>query len=126
MTYDQAIAITGAAFVMTLKDASYFIVAADGGILFDSARNYTRTNDGQWNIVGIGRRWNSGNLYSLADCAKHGKRIIGHGFVHDRDHGTRRMWGMPKSRRVVDVETIEHTQHREDSFYAAMRGTVRP
>jgi hypothetical protein len=107
MTYDQAIAIPGARYVMTMKDRSYFIVAEDGGILFDSARQYNRLNDGQWNIVGIGRRWNSRDLYSLEDCAKHGKRVIGHGFVHDRDHGYRRVWMMPRTQRVVSVEIIE-------------------
>lgn len=107
MTYDQAIAIPGAFYVMTMKSGAYFVLSSSGGILYDSGRDCARADDGQWNVVGIGRRWNSRDLYGLDTCAREGKRAIGHGFVHDRDHGTRRMWGMPTNRRAVSVEVIE-------------------
>jgi hypothetical protein len=81
----------------------YFDLAANGEILYDSERNYRRPgNDGhEWKVIGFGTRHNSNQIITL-EAAANGADI-GQGWVHDRDHGTHRMWGMPTYRRAVKV-----------------------
>lgn len=83
--------------------AGYFDLAADGTILYDSSRNY-RSDSGKWRVVGFGTRFNSQFIVPL-DAAANGANI-GHGFVHDLDHGSHRVWMMPRDRRAVSVERL--------------------
>jgi len=92
------------AYRLWIKGGWYFILAEDGTILFDSERNYTSTS-GEWKIIGIATRHNSHRLVSLKAAAN--GEPIGQGWVHDLDHGTHRMWGMPKHHRAVNVEVLK-------------------
>ena len=83
----------------------YVITDDNGNIAEDHVgRDYVRTPDESWRIVGISRRHHSRDLISLATAANGAD--IGQGWIHDIDHGTRRMWGMPTYRRAVKVERI--------------------
>jgi len=78
----------------------YFALAADGGILYDSDRNYYSDGIG-WKILGIATRHNSSYIIPLEEAANGAN--IGQGWIHDLDHGTHRMWGSPSYRRAVKV-----------------------
>ena len=90
---------------LTLKSGAYVVTRADGSIRYDSERHYLREATPDWRIIGIGSRFNSRQLATLAECADTPTRI-GQGWVHDYDHGARRVWCMPKHRRVVRVERL--------------------
>lgn len=87
------------AYILTCKHG-YFELAQDGTILYDSDRNY-RSESGDWKILGLATRHNSNQIIPLEDAANGAD--IGQGWVHDLDHGTHRMWGMPTYRRAVSV-----------------------
>lgn len=53
-----------------------------------------------WQIVGLAKRWNARMSITLTDAAS--GVDFGHGYVHDIDHGTRRIWG----ERVKMVRTV--------------------
>lgn len=91
---------------MTLKNGSAFDLGLDGSVIYDGDRHMTfeRPNGHEWRIVGFSRRHHSRQIISLEDAANGAD--LGQGWVHDIDHGTRRMWGMPRNRRAVRVERI--------------------
>lgn len=91
---------------LTLKHGAYVITDDSKRIvrLIDTSRDYRRMPSDTWYIVGIGRRHNSRDLVSLSAAADGAD--IGQGWVHDIDHGTHRMWTMPKHQRVMKVERI--------------------
>lgn len=80
--------------------AGAYVLAEDGTILYDQVRHY-RSYSGQWRIIGISKRHHSHDMVSLEDAANGAN--IGQGWVHDLDHGTHRMWAMPKDRRATSV-----------------------
>lgn len=80
--------------------AGAYVLAKDGTILYDQTRNY-RSDSGQWRVIGISKRHHSHAMVSLEDAANGAN--IGQGWVHDLDHGTHRMWCMPKSSRATSV-----------------------
>ena len=82
---------------------SRFYLGDDGTVLFDFERNMGPFS-GEWRIIGIGTRANSSCLVSLADAAN--GESIGQGWIHDIDHGTHRLWGMPTTRRAVSVTRL--------------------
>lgn len=89
-------------YEMTLKDGSIWILDAEGNILRDGTRGMTFAPDGSWRILGFTTRHNGRAIISLRDAANGAD--LGQGWVHDCDHGTRRMWGMPRSRRAVSIQ----------------------
>jgi len=91
----------------------YRITCKQGYVLTDLAgniaedhvgRDYVRVPANDWRIVGIATRANSQRVISLAAAAD--GESIGQGWIHDLDHGTRRMWGHPSYRRAIKVERI--------------------
>lgn len=82
----------------------YFDLATDGTILYDSSRDYY-PDSGEWRVLGFGTRFNSRHVVPLAEAAD--GATIGHGFVHDMDHGTHRTWMMPRDRRAVSVKRLQ-------------------
>ena len=86
-------------------DGGYYVLAANGTILFDSSRNY-RSDSEQWRVIGIGKRHHSRDLISLSEAADGAD--FGQGWVHDLDHGTHRIWGMPHSRRARQVVRLDN------------------
>lgn len=92
---------------LTLKHG-YVIVDDSKRIARDvnTGRDYRCIPSDNWYIVGIGTRANARDLVLLAAAADGAN--IGQGWVHDVDHGTRRMWVMPRHRRVVKVERISN------------------
>lgn len=82
--------------------SGYVLTDDDGNIAEDHVgRDYVRTPDPSWRIVGFTRRHHSHRIITLAQAAA--GTDIGQGWVHDVDHGTRRMWGHPSYRRAVRV-----------------------
>jgi hypothetical protein len=92
---------------ITLK-AGFVETDAHGHIMRDydptSGRDYRRAPDGSWMILGFATRHHAQTIIGLEEAANGAD--IGQGWVHDWDHGTHRMWGMPKHRRAVKVERI--------------------
>jgi hypothetical protein len=96
------------AFRLTTKGRDIYILARDGAVL-------SRTNGPSgwdyahgWHIIGFGTRANSRHLVSLDEAAD--GVDTGQGWVHDLDHGTRRMWaggGEPSSERLASLTRIE-------------------
>lgn len=88
-----------------LKDG-YVDTDAHGQVIrfSNNGRTYCKRPSATWMILGIGTRHTSRHLVSLSAAA--GGASIGQGWVHDRDHGTHRMWAMPTSRRAVSVEAM--------------------
>lgn len=92
----------------------YWISCKDGHVITDDkgniledhvGRHYVRPiPDASWRIVGFARRFNAHSLVTLAEAAEGAD--LGHGFVHDEDHGTRRVWMQPMGRRVLSVTRI--------------------
>lgn len=91
---------------LTLKQGAYVITDDSKRIVrdVDTARDYRRVPSDTWYIIGIGRRHHSRELISLASASDGAD--IGQGWIHDIDHGTHRMWCMPKHRRVTKVERV--------------------
>ena len=73
---------------------------------YSAGRNYRCEPRDDWRILGIATRHHSRMFSTLAACAADPARI-GQGWIHDSDHGTHRLWGMPLSNRAVKVEQIE-------------------
>lgn len=90
---------------MTIKGGAVYRLADDGQVLWDGDRNMGPFS-GEWRIIGFSIRHHSHRLISLADAAKGAD--LGQGWIHDIDHGTRRIWGIPKHHRVVKVERINN------------------
>lgn len=67
--------------IYTLDDNGNVIARTNG------PEGWTYSN---WRILGFLRRHNSGTMVSLADALNGAD--IGHGYVVDCDHGTRRVW----------------------------------
>jgi hypothetical protein len=85
--------------------SGYVITDDEGRIMEDHVgRHYVCAPHDGWRIIGFTRRHHSAQIIGLT-AAAHGADI-GQGWVHDIDHGTRRMWAMPKDRRAVKVEAI--------------------
>lgn len=84
----------------------YILTDDAGNIIEDHSdgRHYTRAADPSWRIVGIGKRAHSQCLVTLP-AAAYGADI-GHGWIHDCDHGTRRMWVGPRSKRAIRVTRL--------------------
>lgn len=95
-------------FVITLKAGARFYCADDGGIIFDGERKYASSGSRSWAILGFSRRWNANYMIPLAEIAdmpaEEQAKALGHGIVHDLDHGTHRIWGSPSGNRAVKVE----------------------
>ncbi len=87
-------------YLMTLKGGAQWTLADNGRIEWDGTRKQGAFSD-DWRIIGFTRRHHSARIISLAAAA--GGEDIGQGWVHDIDHGTHRMWCMPKSQRAVKV-----------------------
>ena len=83
-----------------------YVITDDAGNITEDhcGRHYTRVADPSWCIVGFTRRHHSRHMITLAEAANGAD--FGQGWVHDVDHGTRRMWGMPAYRRAVKVTRI--------------------
>lgn len=91
-------------YVITLHSGARFYCAAGGRIIYDGDRNMGPFSE-DWSIQGFLRRHNSNRVIPL--CQEDiDKTDLGHGWVVDVDHGTRRLWGNPSSRRALKVEVI--------------------
>lgn len=92
----------------------YKIVCKSGYVLTDDTgqirvdavgRFYRSPQPGpHWRILGLTTRHNAHQIIGLAEAAN--GTWIGQGWIHDMDHGTHRMWSMPRGRRAVRVERI--------------------
>ena len=93
--------MTNAMYKMTLKDYSSWYLSENGRVLWDGTRRRGPFSE-EWRIIGFTTRHNAHRIISLTDAAN--GEDIGQGWVHDYDHGTRRMWGT--SRRAVSVRLL--------------------
>ncbi len=84
--------------------SGYVDTDSRGRITYDSRRNYSCEPHDGWLILGISTRHNSNCIVSLERAAN--GESIGQGWIHDLDHGTHRIWGMPKTDRAVRVERL--------------------
>ena len=93
-----------AGYRIILKNGAVFDTDAAGNILLDGERNmrFDPASGHEWRILGFTTRHNAHRVIDLEAAAS--GEDIGHGWVHDMDHGTHRVWGSPAWRRAVRVE----------------------
>ncbi len=91
-------------YCISFKNGGWMYTDLAGNVIrdVDLGRDYQREPTPDWQITGITRRLHSRHAVSLEDAANGAD--IGHGLIHDIDHGTRRMWASPTGRRAVKVE----------------------
>lgn len=91
-------------YVLTLKNGEQYTLADNGAVIdrTDGPRGWDYS--GQWLILGFTKRHHSARMVSLAAAAAGAD--IGQGWVHDLDHGHRRMWAMPTDRRAKAVRHV--------------------
>ena len=104
-----------ASYAVETARATYYL-DADGAVIARTNGPRGWSYSGAWTILGSARRWNSGYIVRLSDAADGAD--IGHGFVCDLDHGTRRRWGNERAQRVrrateLDRETAARLQTPE-------------
>jgi hypothetical protein len=92
-------------YILTLRSGAKYELDSDGAVLYrtdgpDRSWNY----GGRWRILGLAAQWDHGYTVSLAAAAA--GVPFGEGYVHDIDHGTRRVWGHPDDRRAASVRDI--------------------
>lgn len=87
-----------------LKSFQYFDVDDAGRVMYDSERGYRCEPHDGWKILGFSRRHHSYHLVTLEQASTGAD--LGHGFVHDLDHGTQRMWAHPSDQRATKVEIL--------------------
>lgn len=99
-TYNHAKA--NAMYCMTVKNGAYYYLTENGGILWDGTRDmaFEAPHD-SWRVIGFTTRHNGNRIITLAEAAN--GEDIGQGWVHDLDHGTHRMWAMPKYLRARKI-----------------------
>ena len=87
---------------MRLKDHSVWYLRDDGAVVYDGTRGM-RFGEGTdtWRILGFSTRHHARRVITLPEAADGAE--LGQGWVHDLDHGTHRLWGMPVTKRVVKV-----------------------
>lgn len=104
--YDATDPTGGIMYRITLK-VGYVLTDDHGNIAEDhsAGRSYVRTPDPSWRILGFTTRAHAHRLITLAEAADGAN--IGQGWIHDFDHGARRMWAMPRSNRAVRVTREE-------------------
>jgi hypothetical protein len=88
------------AYLLTSTEGVCYYLAENGDVIDRSDGPRGWDYKGGWRILGITRRYHSApfRMVSLADAANGAD--VGHGIVHDLDHGTHRVWG---SRRLASV-----------------------
>ena len=89
-------------YLIRLKNGSMIETDVAGRIVYDGTRGMRFAPSDSWRIVGFSTRHNAYRIVTLAEAAA--GEPIGQGWVHDVDHGTRRMWAMPRYHRAVRVE----------------------
>jgi hypothetical protein len=86
-------------YTLTIKGGAQFHLASDGTILWDGERNMGPFSD--WRVFGFSTRLNANRVVPLAQAAA--GESIGQGWIHDLDHGTHRLWCMPRHHRAVSL-----------------------
>lgn len=90
-------------YTMTLKDGTVYKLAGNGAVISRTDGPKGWDYSGKWIIVGFKRRAHSAHTITLAEAAA--GEDIGQGWVVDLDHGTLRLWGSPRLRKVAQVTT---------------------
>lgn len=75
--------------IRTTKGNTYYL--DDGGAVVARSNGPQGWDySGKWVILGFGKRYHSRSLVSLQEAVS--GEDIGHGIIHDLDHGTHRVW----------------------------------
>lgn len=90
---------------MTLKNGDVYLLDGFGRVVSRSDGPQGHDYSGKWRIEGFLRRHNSSTIVTLAEALD--GIDIGHGWVVDLDHGTRRVWAHPTGRRCESVKLID-------------------
>lgn len=88
---------------VTCKNGDTFLLNDQGHVVQRETGMTFGDPHPSWQILGFLTRWNSHRIVTLADALEGAS--IGHGFVVDLDHGTRRVWGG----RGSSVAKVERT-----------------
>lgn len=96
---------TEATYRMWLRNGNVYYLAADGAVLdrTDGPRGWDYS--GKWVILGFKRRHHSRRMISLEEAVA--GEDVGQGWVMDLDHGTVRMWGGPRFRKLGRIERTD-------------------
>ena len=78
-------------YKLTLKSGAVYTLDAEGCVTARTEGPQGWDYGRKWQVLGFATRYNARRIVSLADAADGAE--IGQGWVHDLDHGTRRMWG---------------------------------
>lgn len=92
---------------ITLKNGHVYTTDDHGNVISrtDGPRNWPYSN---WRIIGFTTRHNARRIVSLADAVNGAP--CGQGWIHDIDHGTRRMWAHPTTQRLRSIVHIDEAQ----------------
>lgn len=93
--------MTAPAYALTTTRRTLYVLDADGNVLARSDGPRGWRYSGRWTLLGLATRYHSRAITPLATAARDG--IPGWGVIHDRDHGTHRVWG---TERAVSIETL--------------------
>lgn len=89
------------AYGMRLKDFSVWYLDSNGGVLYDGSRAMSwEAPHTTWRILGFSKRFHSHTVIKLANSIG---EDLGQGWIHDFDHGTHRVWGSPRARKIDAV-----------------------
>lgn len=86
---------------MITTRGNVYTLADDGRVLACSNGPKGWDYSGKWVIVGFTKRHHSRAVLPLDAVLKGGD--VGQGWVHDLDHGTRRVWGTERLRSLVKI-----------------------
>jgi hypothetical protein len=89
---------------MTLKNGAVYTLTDEGAVTDRSDGPRDWDYSGKWIITGFSTRFNSRAIIPLESVLRGAP--VGHGFIHDLDHGTRRMWANPTGRRLARLERV--------------------
>lgn len=91
-------------YKLTTKHGDHFYLEHTGQVIATSDRpGYIYS--GEWVILGVTTRHNAHRIISLSELLE--GTDPGHGWIHDVDHGTHRVWGHPSDRRFASLVYID-------------------
>lgn len=89
---------------MRLKDGTVFQLSDTGEVIARSDGPKGWNYSGKWKIVGFKKRHHSLHTISLESALA--GTDVGQGWVVDLDHGTYRLWGSPKNRKLASLRRV--------------------
>lgn len=88
------------AYILTTRDYARYELDSAGNVVGRSNGPQGWNYGGKWIILGFLTRWNSRDIIPLSEVVSNPNTNVGHGYIVDLDHGTKRIWGGSGERRL--------------------------